>query len=308
MKLFSKKSKQDKDKLPNGFTPVPNDLIEALAKIPWLSSYEYRVLLVIIRKTYGFNKNEDWISISQISKYTKIYMSHVCRTVKKLMNKNMILRNRKLTSIQKDCKQWNSAKIDNLPQKAMLPKQVTTHLNVTQIGNLSTNEKLPKQVTSDLGVTQIGNNVTQTGNKVLPKQVDTKESIKEIDIKESKTLCLKFLSDSMPMLLAENLKKLILENKPDYIFKGEYFLERWAYEFEKMIRIDKRDPDRIKEVMEWALSNSFWYKNILSAAKLREKFDRLELDMQQKPKVERIDESIQIGKYDRLIVHAEKEG
>lgn len=188
MNLFSKKNKQNKEKLPNGFTPVPNDLIEALAEIPLISNYEYRVLLVIIRKTYGFNKNEDWISISQISKYTKISLSHVCRTVKKLMNKSMILRDGKLTSIQKDFKQWNVAQIENLPKKVTLPKQATTNLNIAQTGNLSTNEKLPKQAITQSEVAQTGNKVAQTGNQTLPKQANTKDIItKEIDIKERNT-------------------------------------------------------------------------------------------------------------------------
>ena len=241
----------------NGFTKIANELLEAIYKTR-MSDYEHRVFMLIIRKTYGFSKKEDWISLSQIAAETSIRLSHTCRTINKLLARNMIKKENKLASVQKDYEQW-----------------------VTQIGNLPKQVTLPKQV--------IG--VTQTGNKKLPKQGDTKDN-KDTSTKEIRISSPKFLPDSMPMLLAENLKNLILQNKSDYIFKGEDFLEKWAYGFEKMIRLDKRDPTRIKEVMRWALKNSFWRSNILSAAKLREKFDSLELKMQQKPPISRAFESL----------------
>jgi len=42
---------------------------------------------------------------------------------------------------------------------------------------------------------------------------------------------------------------------------------------------DKRDHDRIKKVMEFALNDDFWKYNILSMGKLRKQFDRLEMQM-----------------------------
>ena len=125
----------------NGHVDIANEIVEILAKT-YLSSYESQILWAIFRKTYGWHKKEDWITNTQISKMTGIAESHVSRTIKKLIKKNMIIRNGKKLAFQKDYDLWEK-----------LPKQVT-------------NEKLPKQVTK----------VTQTGMKKLPEQVDTKET------------------------------------------------------------------------------------------------------------------------------------
>jgi len=50
----------------NGHTDIANEIIEALWKIN-LSSYEWRVLLYLLRKTYGWHKKTDQISLSQFS-------------------------------------------------------------------------------------------------------------------------------------------------------------------------------------------------------------------------------------------------
>ncbi len=71
----------------------------------------------------------------------------------------------------------------------------------------------------------------------------------------------------------EAVKKI----KPD--FKTPVNLEKWTKEIDRMIRIDKRDPEKIKKLLEWLPTHHFWRKNILSAEKLRLQFDRLELEM-----------------------------
>ena len=47
-----------------------------------------------------------------------------------------------------------------------------------------------------------------------------------------------------------------------------------------MLRIDKRTPEEIEEVIRWCQNDSFWQANILSTKKLREKFDQLAIKMQ----------------------------
>ena len=77
--------------LENNFTQVPNDILEALARTH-LSPYESNVILFIIRKTFGWNKTEDWISLSQIAEGTKIAKPNVCRTLNSLKRRNIIER------------------------------------------------------------------------------------------------------------------------------------------------------------------------------------------------------------------------
>ena len=140
----------------DGHVDIANEIVEALAKI-YLSSYESQVLWAIFRKTYGWHKKEDWITNTQISDMTGIAESHISRTIKKLIQRKIIIRVDKKLAFQKDYDQWEK-----------LPKQVTSKKLPKQ------DKKLPKQVIK----------VTQTGIKKLPKQVDTKEK-KETITKET---------------------------------------------------------------------------------------------------------------------------
>jgi hypothetical protein len=86
--------------------------------------------------------------------------------------------------------------------------------------------------------------------------------------------------------LAEFLQTKILENKPDRKLSGNW-LPKTESEIDRMIRIDKRDPDTIHRVIEWCQADNkarghgkfCWALNILSGEKLRKQFDRLESEM-----------------------------
>jgi len=68
----------------------------------------------------------------------------------------------------------------------------------------------------------------------------------------------------------------ILERKPDF---RRPEIPRWAQDMDGMIRLDGRSPERIEAVIRWCARDPFWSHNILSVAKLRKHFDRLELQM-----------------------------
>ncbi len=96
----------------NGHVDIANELIEALAKIR-ISGEEWQCLLVIIRKTYGWQKKSDFISLSQFAVMTSINRSNVCRALKRLLSKKIIYVVKKDTSsitkysVNKDFDEWN---------------------------------------------------------------------------------------------------------------------------------------------------------------------------------------------------------
>ena len=73
----------------NGFTPVANELFEALAKIR-IPGESRQILDVIIRQTYGFNKSEDAISLSQFVLKTGLKKNATCKALNKLKSMNLI--------------------------------------------------------------------------------------------------------------------------------------------------------------------------------------------------------------------------
>ena len=95
----------------DGFTPIPNEILEALCKVN-LSPYESRVLWFLLRKTYGWKKKSDRIALSQFSKGLGLDRRLVHRALKKLSTeKKMIVisrddKNRPTYGFQKDYSKW----------------------------------------------------------------------------------------------------------------------------------------------------------------------------------------------------------
>lgn len=87
----------------------------------------------------------------------------------------------------------------------------------------------------------------------------------------------KYTYEPEHMELAEQLKFRILDHKPN--FKYPSSLEQWANTIRLMVEQDHRSPGEISSVIDWCQRDNFWQNNILSADKLREKFDQLQAKM-----------------------------
>jgi hypothetical protein len=61
------------------------------------------------------------------------------------------------------------------------------------------------------------------------------------------------------------------DKKPDF--------QKWAVFTDYMLRLDKREPRRVAEVIRWSQKNDFWKKNIRSTKKLRAQWATLVDDM-----------------------------
>lgn len=115
----------------NGYTRIANELMEALARIR-VSGEARQCLDVILRKTYGFNKKSDFISLSQFSLYTGLPRITCAKNVKKLILLNLV------TVTQKGYRGINSYRFNkDYSSWRPLPKKVT----VTQKGNLTVTQK-----------------------------------------------------------------------------------------------------------------------------------------------------------------------
>jgi len=233
----------------NGHVDIANEIVEALAKT-YLSSYESQILWAIFRKTYGWHKKEDWITGTQLSGMTDIAKSHISRTLKKLIKRNIINRNSNKLSFQKDYDKWER-----------LPKQVTNEKLPIQ------DKKLPKQV---IKVTQIGQENTQIGNH---KRNYTKETITKDTIQ--KTLSQpSFLKEGVVYQLTLYLEGKIRENNSSVKLLKHHQLQSWCKDMDKLLRIDKATPDDVKRVIDWVVEDSFWAKNVLCPASLRKQYPR----------------------------------
>ena len=91
--------------LENGYTPIANEILEKLARLS-LSSNQWQVLLVIIRKTYGFHKKVDYIANFQIGTATGLGKTVISRILRNLSDRHIITRKGKIVGLQKNWGEW----------------------------------------------------------------------------------------------------------------------------------------------------------------------------------------------------------
>jgi len=159
-------------KIENGYARIANELLMALSR-PNLSAYETRALFFVLRKTYGWGKKNDRISISQIADGTGLLKPHACRAKRALIKKNILTEIDGKLGLNKDYEAW----------------KITDLGNVTNIGNESAIKAHKQRSVTDLGndasVTDLGNSVTDLGNKSLPIQAPQKKRKKLLQKKRS---------------------------------------------------------------------------------------------------------------------------
>jgi len=111
----------------NGHIDIANDIVDQLAKVN-LSSYEWRILCAILRKTWGYvlkdergriiydkhgqpvKKKMDWVSVSQLQDLTGLDRRNVSRIKLRLLKRRIILKNGNRLGFNKDYDQWLSYK------------------------------------------------------------------------------------------------------------------------------------------------------------------------------------------------------
>jgi len=146
------------------YTKIPNQILQPLLMIK-LQSYEMRIFLAIARKTYGFNKDKDYINQKQLKKLTGINQPNISRTLKSLLEKKMIIKNGKELAIQKNYKLWD------IPEKETLKNISDKIYNA----GLNDDKNIPGKVYK----------YTQKGIKNISGKVYTKNTIKKTYIKKN---------------------------------------------------------------------------------------------------------------------------
>ena len=83
--------KQGNPQLENGYTKIANELLEGIL-LADLNKEELKITMAIIRQTYGWGKKEAAISISTFELLTGIDRRHIARSLKTLLEREMISR------------------------------------------------------------------------------------------------------------------------------------------------------------------------------------------------------------------------
>ena len=147
---------------------------------------------------------------------------------------------------------------------------------------------------------QNGGTVTVDKAELIPSVEATNNNINNNNINNNKTYSPKF--STFDMEAAEKLYNLILINNPNH---KKPKLEKWANDVRLMRIKDKRTEEQIMYVINWSQNNKFWKSNILSIAKLREKFDQLVIKIKSE-KENKVNENFNKPKQDAMSMMLEQ--
>lgn len=118
--------------LEKGYTRIANEILEALSTVQ-MSGSEWQFVMCLFRKTYGYNKSEDWITGSQIALMTGLRKERVSEAKQRLIDRKIVTEKRNKISFQKDYERWvelrKSVTVVTEKRNTLLRKSVNTKDN-----------------------------------------------------------------------------------------------------------------------------------------------------------------------------------
>jgi phage replication O-like protein O len=141
----------------NGYTAIANEILDKLIKYR-LPGEQRQVLDFVIRKTYGYNKKRDAISLSQFEEATCMARSSVIRARDSLVTKRLLLvSNQKVTSsakvyeFNKDFDEWEVV-TKRLPSYKKVTEGSYKKVNQVVTKRLHTKDNITKDKYKDKGI------------------------------------------------------------------------------------------------------------------------------------------------------------
>lgn len=227
---------------------LPNSVIDEL--LADLTGAELKCYLYVLRKTKGWNKEEDAISVSQFMKVTGLSNRKVIDACERLVELGLLEQKIGSNKIKvfsvKDYKTSSS-------EESSLVKKVHSS---SEESSLSVVKKVHTQNNNINNTTK--NNNTSSSEKIFQTRTKAKKNV--------------FSDDDLKA--AEWIFHLIRKLNPSF---KEPKIESWANDIRLMRERDNRTHKDICELFKWANQDRFWSVNILSPATLRAKWDQLSM-------------------------------
>ena len=137
----------------DGYTKIANELFEAVIKFKF-TERQYKVFFAIMRKTYGFNKTNDEISLSQLSTLCQLPINHVSTVINQLVSLNIIFKKQgkfaQNLSINKQYDTWGLHNVECHKVELHLVDKGVTSLGVKGFHNVEVQKKTPKENTKEI--------------------------------------------------------------------------------------------------------------------------------------------------------------
>lgn len=172
--------------LEDGYTRIANEILEAIARFP-INATQFRILMVIWRYTYGFNRKSSELSQSFITKATGLHKKQVQRELNALIKMNII----------------------KVEKEASFSSPRVLKFNKYYQSWEGANQLPPNEIDTCRG----SELVTSPGSELVTQQRQYKDNIKDIEEDEEERVPSLEKSDKVPSLCQENDPVLDFMNK-----------------------------------------------------------------------------------------------
>lgn len=252
----------------DGYCKLANELLEAIASAP-ICGEQFRVMMAIIRKTYGYGKKSDTIALSQLQAISKLPRQSVCRALNGLKKANMITSHQNATrtpstyAVQKDWEKWvpshhiaTTSHQDATSPSHHIATNLVTKLRPSKDNIQKTNKRQKTYSASDDAVGGNGTRffLTRKRKKLTGKRLDTFEQFwNAFDYKKGKAeaadswLSIPTLTDSIVDTIITAAKReaserptLIAAGKTPKMAQGWITARRWEDEVVEMLSWEER--------------------------------------------------------------------
>lgn len=115
----------------DGFMRVANEITDSLLMAD-LTVRQLKVMLAIMRKTYGFNKSMDRLTNTQIAAMTGIHHTHVCAAKRQLIERKFLIADGVKIGVNKVVSQWITQQPGLLVRVSDLPTGGTNETTATK--------------------------------------------------------------------------------------------------------------------------------------------------------------------------------
>ncbi len=230
---------------------LPNSVIDEL--LADLTGAELKCYLYVLRKTKGWNKEEDAISVSQFMKVTGLSNRKVIDACERLVELGLL--EQKIGS--------NKIKVFSVKDYKTSSSEESSLVKKVHSGSEESSLSVVKKVHTQNN--NINNTTKNNNTSSSEKFFQTEQRVKKYS----------FSPDDMRA--AEWIFELLKKLNPEFKVKS---MDSWANCVRLMRERDGRTHRDICELFQWANQDPFWSLNILSPSSLREKWIQLSIKKQ----------------------------
>ena len=230
---------------------LPNSVVDEL--LADLTGAELKCYLYVLRKTKGWNKEEDAISVSQFMKVTGLSNRKVIDACERLVELGLL--EQKIGS--------NKIKVFSVKDYKTSSSEESSLVKKVHSGSEESSLSVVKKVHTQ------NNNINNT-----TKNNNTSSSEKNFQTGQRAK---KYSFSPDDMRTAEWIFELLKKLNPEFKVKS---IDSWANCVRLMRERDGKTHRDICELFQWANQDQFWSLNILSPSSLREKWVQLSIKKQ----------------------------